>query len=79
MRHDKFVCRYIIRGQTINFVDCYGDNGEQEHECEADAPPWEEVPATPATEEEVARLWCHEDMNSPTWWTDPAYMAAEGA
>ena len=38
---------------------------------------WAEAPTTEVTEQEMALLWCHKDMNSPSWWTNAAYMAAE--
>ena len=75
MAHGSFVETYAIYAEPISFSDCYGNRSEQ------DAVPWQapaEVPAICTTEYEMALLWCHEDMNSPCWWNDNAYMALEG-
>jgi len=64
---------HAVYAPPISFFDCYGNDSQAGPIAEL----WEEAPTTSVTEDEMALLWCHEDMNSPSWWTDRAYMAAE--
>jgi len=67
MAYEIFAETHAVYAPPITFFDCYGDDCDQDAQIAA---LWKEAPTTSATEEEMALLWCHKDMNSPCWWTD---------